>query len=458
LNTVLFTLAGVIIGVSFGEDMRHFHHLGLSDVGYLVLLYFGMLAIRGVMVMLFYPCLCRMGYSIDLRDAFMLTWGGLRGALGLALALDVALKFRVLGEEDSIMGTRMLFHVGGFAMLTLLINGTTSAFFLRILGMTGTDIYTKKLTHQLEQRIQKECEKAFDEQASDILRNYSTGEAAAKAEVDRFREMVAGRVHAKIHKGMAHLKEMSEASKLFDVQVPDGQLFAVRAMFLTMLRGRYMELIEQGILKDQAQVSVILMGSVDEALNYVNDPLCDYEAVHRACDTQGCSKAVVDCADSLPACFLLREILENNGVAIRQHTVCYVLLCFVHAHYKNQEGMKELIAEAAPDMKADLEKVLEESQNAVKKACAVIDAIEDKSLVEEVKKDAIASTVLDSEYRFVMDLVEKGALQEKQAHHLLEGITAELVKNRKHMVEHHKRSALYSGRPEQELARPDVSS
>lgn len=36
------------------------------------------------------PFLCRLGYGLQWQDAVVMTWGGLRGAVGLALALSVA--------------------------------------------------------------------------------------------------------------------------------------------------------------------------------------------------------------------------------------------------------------------------------------------------------------------------------------------------------------------------------
>ncbi len=37
-----------------------------------------------------FPILTRVGYSVTWKDIVIITWGGLRGAVGLALALVVA--------------------------------------------------------------------------------------------------------------------------------------------------------------------------------------------------------------------------------------------------------------------------------------------------------------------------------------------------------------------------------
>lgn len=40
--------------------------------------------------MLLYPLMKRMGYGLSKRESVILTWGGLRGALGMTLALMVS--------------------------------------------------------------------------------------------------------------------------------------------------------------------------------------------------------------------------------------------------------------------------------------------------------------------------------------------------------------------------------
>ena len=65
----------------------------------------------------------------------MLTYGGLRGAVGLCLALILdGLDDEILSPKDK---ERLNFHMAGIALLTLLINGTTMRPLLQYLGMSG---------------------------------------------------------------------------------------------------------------------------------------------------------------------------------------------------------------------------------------------------------------------------------------------------------------------------------
>lgn len=61
-----------------------------SDWGYLFLLYFFIHVIRLFTVFALLPMLRRMGYGFTVKEAFVLVYSGLRGAVGLALALLVA--------------------------------------------------------------------------------------------------------------------------------------------------------------------------------------------------------------------------------------------------------------------------------------------------------------------------------------------------------------------------------
>jgi len=86
----------------------------MSDFGYLALLYISLLCIRLVMIVLSFPVLSRMGYGLTWKDALVLVWGGLRGAVGLALALIIDLDDTIPSAES----TRIMFMTAGIATFT----------------------------------------------------------------------------------------------------------------------------------------------------------------------------------------------------------------------------------------------------------------------------------------------------------------------------------------------------
>ena len=63
------------------------------------------------------PVLARIGYGLTWQNAVILCWGGLRGAVGLALALQVALDYKSVGSK---VGKHFVSIVSG--MVTIIYN------------------------------------------------------------------------------------------------------------------------------------------------------------------------------------------------------------------------------------------------------------------------------------------------------------------------------------------------
>lgn len=61
------------------------------------------LCLRALVIILFSPFLTRLGYGLPWKDAIVMIWGGLRGAVGLALALQVAMDHEVVGNKVSFV-------------------------------------------------------------------------------------------------------------------------------------------------------------------------------------------------------------------------------------------------------------------------------------------------------------------------------------------------------------------
>ncbi|PKI46823.1 hypothetical protein CRG98_032761, partial [Punica granatum] len=86
-NTLIFILSGVVIAegvLSHGDVLTRG-----SSWAYLILLYVLVQASRLIVVSVLFPLLRYFGYGLDWKEATILTWSGLRGAVALSLSLSV---------------------------------------------------------------------------------------------------------------------------------------------------------------------------------------------------------------------------------------------------------------------------------------------------------------------------------------------------------------------------------
>merc|ERR1719486_1560382 len=90
--------------------------------------------IRGIMLLILLPALNAAGARISKKEAIVMLWSGLRGAVALAMAIIVDRE----PDVPTQTGSRMMFHIGGLAALTTLVNATTTAPLLRWLDLTKT--------------------------------------------------------------------------------------------------------------------------------------------------------------------------------------------------------------------------------------------------------------------------------------------------------------------------------
>ena len=61
--------------------------------GFLLLLYAFVLTARAVVVTVLFPLLRHFGYGMDVKEATVLVWSGLRGAVALSLSLSVKVSY-----------------------------------------------------------------------------------------------------------------------------------------------------------------------------------------------------------------------------------------------------------------------------------------------------------------------------------------------------------------------------
>ncbi|XP_060556352.1 sodium/hydrogen exchanger 10-like isoform X2 [Ruditapes philippinarum] len=188
-NTLIFIIVGIVI-----SEKAIFEIHGI-DWFYMFSLYFGCFVIRGFVIALFSPILKHTGYGLTWREGTVMTWGGLRGAVGLALALQVAHHDRI---DQETVGNRVLIHVSGVVFLTLLVNATTIYGLLEVLGMSDLspakrmamanalrhlqDLREKTLNMLKTDRFLADAEWETVEKQTEVVDPYKTSDEEAQVE------------------------------------------------------------------------------------------------------------------------------------------------------------------------------------------------------------------------------------------------------------------------------------
>merc|ERR1712196_51698 len=94
------------------------------------------------------------GYGFNWKQGCLFAYAGLRGAVGLTLGLFLVSDKSI----DETTGIRMMFHISGCALLTLVINGTTCGMVVKKLGLDRSSAAAKVYYKHIIKRIKSQVE------------------------------------------------------------------------------------------------------------------------------------------------------------------------------------------------------------------------------------------------------------------------------------------------------------
>jgi len=155
LNTVIFAIAGAKLGILLadGSQLELFQDYWWQIM---IVIYLIILFARGFSIMLFYPLLSRFGTGCTWQEAVVMWWGGLRGSVGLALALAIQhtmydanmwgcgkhVVHSDISTQSSVslncrdQPSMVVFMTVICVFFTVVINGVTMAPLMKLLKMT----------------------------------------------------------------------------------------------------------------------------------------------------------------------------------------------------------------------------------------------------------------------------------------------------------------------------------
>jgi NhaP-type Na+/H+ or K+/H+ antiporter len=166
-NCIIFLIVGFVIAERTEFTANDFLVLGI--------VYVGIHVSRAIMLVILYPFMKKTGYGLPIKDAVVVWFGALRGAIALALALivlgvsdqKVAEYVGVSLENAANIKNQFLFLIAGTVTLTLLVNATTIKLLVMKLGLLKVAPAKELMVYTANENLKESVEEHINELNSD---------------------------------------------------------------------------------------------------------------------------------------------------------------------------------------------------------------------------------------------------------------------------------------------------
>jgi len=339
-ETMIFLISGVIMGKRLlGSDSVV--EIEGRDWGMMFVLYISLHVVRGLMVLLFYKILQRYGYSFDWRKGIVLTYSGLRGAVGLVLAMIVWDAH----ELDSKVRSKVLFHTAAIAFLTIMINGTTAGWVVRKVGLSRQSEGEKQMFEQMVKHMVVESHlHACNTLAKDRFLNAVNWEEVNKMiYVPGYEKVLVyddhtanttvmkkelSEIHTLLRLASTKKEEDPEESFSGSDLSDDALVEDARRRFISTLKGIYWENFENGQCGPEATLTLI--ESADRALDHCFSPMRDWDVIKEFTENKRMRRFLLVLAKMPLVSYFVRKYIYKRVV------VYYDLAAnFVSAHERS---------------------------------------------------------------------------------------------------------------------------
>lgn len=490
LNTLLFLLAGTVWGDIIADDKNLVGTQLLfegKDYGYLLILFLLLIVIRFFLTFAVFPLTSRIGIRSSWQEAVFMSYGGLRGAVGIALALSLFAEVFEYTEnmedeekKNSFRDQVMLLFafVGGIAFLTLAVNGPTAGPLLKKLGLVTPTNARAKVVANYEAHMKQNTlieylsilsDQRFKSIEYAVIRRY----VSPLKEIEQNELYDAVKILKKKHpnktpflRNLLPYLVKSEASdeasgdgggnkrKNFarptmmirpgggapggargtvynlDAATDDAVESEERHIFISLLRREYQHQMETGELDARGFMPYSLLHSLNAADDAANHgrPLNDWEA------SQTLSKGLTNRGDRM--LHKLRTVKAgdlcsggNKETGVQFYfirTQVLQALALIHAHEGAQAKFKEEFATVGEHALTASEKaVLDESKEQIAQAEAALETF-DKNDVDIVKSQFVCKVLLSKSAKYFETLAHDGLMTDKEASEFLEHIEHEM--------------------------------
>ncbi|KAI3717473.1 hypothetical protein L1987_69112 [Smallanthus sonchifolius] len=399
-NTLIFILSGVVIaeGILGGDSILKHEE---NAWGYLILLYILLQFSRAIVVGSLYPLLSYFGYGLDWKEAVVLVWSGLRGAVALSLSLSVKQSSDTSSYITRKTGTLFVFFTGGTVFLTLIINGSTTQFVLRMLQMDKLSAAKRRILKYTKYEMMSKALEAFHKLVGDeelgpvdwhVVKKYITCLHDSEGEC--------------IHPHTASQNDNS---------VKHMHLSDIRIRFLNGVQSAYWVMLEEGRITQFTTNT--LMQSVDEALDLVSQPICDWNGLKAYVHFPNYYKFLQ--ASTFPRKLVTYFIVE------RLESACYISAAFLRAHRIARQKLLQFIGDSEIALA-----IINESKTEEDEAKKFLEDVRTTfpQVLRVLKTRQVTYSVLNHLIEYVQDLEKFGLLEEKELVHLHDAVQTDLKK------------------------------
>ncbi|KAH8495924.1 hypothetical protein H0E87_018921 [Populus deltoides] len=398
-NTLIFILSGVVIAEGVLSSGNIFHNHGHAW-GYLFLLYIFVQLSRFVVVGVLYPFLRYFGYGLDWKEATILIWSGLRGAVALSLSLSVKRTSDSSMYLSSETGTLFVFFTGGIVLLTLIVNGSTTQFILHLLDMDRISATKKRILNYTKYEMLNKALEAFGDLGDD--------EELGPVDWPTVKTYIASLNN--LEGSFEHPHSASEAGNNLD----PNNLKDIRLRLLNGVQAAYWGMLDEGrIMQTTAN---ILMQSVDEAIDLAShECLCDWKGLRSNVHFPSYYK------------FLQASIFPQRMVTYftveRLESACYICAAFLRAHRIARRQLHDFIG--GSDIASI---VINESEAEGEEARKFLEDVRVTfpQVLRVVKTRQVTYSVLNHLIDYVQNLEKVGLLEEKEMLHLHDAVQTDL--------------------------------
>ncbi|WOH15660.1 hypothetical protein DCAR_0935203 [Daucus carota subsp. sativus] len=400
-NTLIFILSGVVIA----EGVLGNHSIFKSEEsawGYLILLYLFVQLSRMVVVAVLYPCLRYFGYGLDRKEATILVWSGLRGAVALSLSLSVKRSSDISSYISPETGILFVFFTGGIVFLTLILNGSTTQFILHYLDLDKMSAAKWRILKYTKYEMMNKALEAFGDLGDD--------EELGPVDWPTVKKYIASLTDVEGEQVHPHTQSQTD-DKLDSMNLKD-----IRIRFLNGVQAAYWGMLEEGRITQT--IANLMMQSVDEALDLVSqEPLCDWKGL----------KANVH----FPSYYkflqtgLFPQKLVTYFTAERLESACYICAAFLRAHRIARRQLHEFIgdSEVASSVIGESEIEGEDAKQFLEDVRVAFPQV-----LRVLKTRQVTYSVLNHLIDYVQNLEKVGLLEKKEMVHLHDAVQMDLKK------------------------------